>query len=542
MKLDEYRSKRFLIVDNYKTFAETLKQMIITRGAQRIDICHQGKEAVARCKANKYHVILMGYDLGDGQQNGQQALEELRTNGLLSRESIFILITGEVTQEMVLCALEHKPDSYLTKPFTQRDLINRIESSYAKKMSMAKVYQAMDSKQYHEVIKLCDHHIDNQSPYSSECLGIKSRQLYELGRYKDALEIYESKKADVNCQWALMGIGKIHFAKAEYRQAKLTFQQVIKRSRLYLAAYDWLAKTHEAMEEFEQAEHTLSTALKLSPRSIKRTIQLGELCEQSQNFEMATQAYQRTMTLAQNSVHNTANNHLNLARALSEQALQISDKTQQSRLQQEALEQLENVRTKFKTTDAMVESALASARIFNSQGNDKRCSQALAAAEKVWNESRAPLTADNKLAFAKTYAELGHTFKAENILEQLVIENTDDDEFLAKIDQIVENPISKKGKEIAQKAIKTGIGFYNKQDYAAAIKEFNSAIRLYPKHLGIKLNLIQALLLSYQENPATKDAYERGLKHLNQLGNMSPEHEQYQRYVKIKAKFDQVKL
>ena len=38
------------------------------------------------------------------------------------------MITGEISQAMVLAALEHKPDDYLTKPYSQKDLATRLKT------------------------------------------------------------------------------------------------------------------------------------------------------------------------------------------------------------------------------------------------------------------------------------------------------------------------------------------------------------------------------------------------------------------------------
>ena len=93
----------------------------------KVDTCHHAPDVVSLCESIEYDVILLGYDLGSDKKNGQQLLEELRSKKLISRQCTIVMITAEVSQAMVLAALEHKPDDYLAKPYSLNDLSTRLK-------------------------------------------------------------------------------------------------------------------------------------------------------------------------------------------------------------------------------------------------------------------------------------------------------------------------------------------------------------------------------------------------------------------------------
>ena len=123
-----YANQKVLIVDDFPEFRMSLKNIMQQLGATDIDIAPDGKTAVNSCRKKSYDIILSDYSLGEGK-DGQQVLEELIISDLLKPTTVFIMVTAENTTEMVMAAIEHTPDSYLTKPFTEDDLKTRLDLS-----------------------------------------------------------------------------------------------------------------------------------------------------------------------------------------------------------------------------------------------------------------------------------------------------------------------------------------------------------------------------------------------------------------------------
>ena len=127
-----YSNMRFLVVDDFSDFRSSVKGMLGQMAAQHIDIAANGEEALSLCRKTRYDVILHDYNLGEGK-NGQQVLEELHHEKLISPHCIFVMVTAESSQAMVMAALEFEPDAYLTKPFNRASLQQRLDKLVERK-------------------------------------------------------------------------------------------------------------------------------------------------------------------------------------------------------------------------------------------------------------------------------------------------------------------------------------------------------------------------------------------------------------------------
>jgi len=150
----DYSNKRFLIVDDFSDFRNSVKAMLRDMGAREVDTADRGEEALSLCRNKRYDIILHDYNLGSGK-NGQQVLEELIAGKLISHQCIFVMVTAESSQAMVLSALEHEPDAYLTKPFNRASLDQRLDKLVERKTALKSVLQALDKQDPAAVLSAC---------------------------------------------------------------------------------------------------------------------------------------------------------------------------------------------------------------------------------------------------------------------------------------------------------------------------------------------------------------------------------------------------
>src|SRR5690554_5514863 len=90
----------FLIVDDFENFRLSMRQMLRSCGADKIELVGHATPAIQYCTYNHVDVVLCDFNLGEGK-NGQHILEELRHKKLLSRSSLFLMVTAETSKEMV---------------------------------------------------------------------------------------------------------------------------------------------------------------------------------------------------------------------------------------------------------------------------------------------------------------------------------------------------------------------------------------------------------------------------------------------------------
>ncbi len=88
-----------------------------------VDSAKDGREGLALAKANSYDVILVDWMLP--YKSGIELVTEFRKLGM---QSILMMLTAKDDENDILEAFEAGIDDYLTKPFSPRELIARINA------------------------------------------------------------------------------------------------------------------------------------------------------------------------------------------------------------------------------------------------------------------------------------------------------------------------------------------------------------------------------------------------------------------------------
>lgn len=526
-----YKNLRFLIVDNIKPSHDILKQFALRLTDQQVDSTHYAQDVSAICQEKQYDVILLGYDLGDRQKNGQQILEELRVNNYISRHCVVILITAEVSQAMVLAALEHKPDDYLCKPYSLNELDKRLSKCLKKKQLMSPIYQALDLGDPNLVIEFCDKALASNTPYATECQGIKSRQLFELKQFNKAKKIYTEFQSAANCQWANIGLGKVALHENKLINAEQIFKNLIKKYPMYLSSYDWLAITYQEQLNFLFAEEVLEQALNLSPRSIIRLKKYAKLCLNNHHFDKATFAYDQTYKLANNSIHHAPENAIMFAKALVEYtpSLALSDA---KKWKTKACGYFQQSNRDFRDIDLKIQSHLLSACLHEITRDTALAKENIVQGEKLLAKEQANLSAETLKDISNTLIKLNRHGPASQIL--IASQNA------TSTQTSEQDESSSHARRKAQEAIEKSQLLYEKQEYSLAINKLVEAQKLYPKHIGIKLNLLQALLLSYEDDNNNLVHYSSATKLIKDLSNADLNNSDDNRLKKMQKKYMQL--
>jgi DNA-binding response OmpR family regulator len=488
MTKSNYQNMRFLIVDNVKPSQDILKQFVMRSTTRQVDSTHYAQDVTSLCQQKNYDVILLGYDLGDNQKNGQQLLEELRVNKYINRHCIVILITAEVSQYMVLAALEHKPDHYLCKPYSLNELDKRLKSCLHKKKAMARIYQGLDDNNAELVINRCKHALSINIPYKTECLGIISRQYFELQQFDEAKMIYLEHQNSANCQWATIGLGKVALHEKKFNQAEKLFKQLISKFPFYLSSYDWLSVTYE--EQFHKilAEEILEQALLLSPRSLTRLKKYANLCIHNEHFDKATAAYESNYKLAHNSIHHCADNTIKYVQALIEHAPSLS-LVGARKVNIKAFSFLKQMTRDFKDSDIKVQSHFLGACLFEITKDRDLANAEILKGEKLLAIEQGNISQDKLIDISLILKKLNKN----NLAAQLLVTSEE-----SQLDEN-SNYSSLNLKDKAQADIELGLTLYAQKKYPEAIGKLQDASKMFPKHVGIKLNLLQVLLVSYEK-------------------------------------------
>ncbi|NVK36547.1 MAG: response regulator [Gammaproteobacteria bacterium] len=532
MVTDDYRDKRFLIVDDFESFQLILKRLLHSLNAKNIDTAVNATKALALCEENQYDVIFCDFDLGKGQ-NGLQLMEELRHKNLLGSGTIFIIVTADSSRDAVIGSLEYKPDAYMNKPISSAELQARLIKSLKQKNELSDISKAIDLKKFDVAIQLCDQMISNNSRHKSWCLKTKGQLLIDLKKWKEAEALFKEVLDNRPLFWAQLGYADVLAATDRHKDALIAYQLAYQENSSSLEAYEGAARMLINLGNPQEAQKILEEISHISSRSVSRQKLLADVSKINGDFDTAAKASRKVVRLAENSIHKSAENELELADNLTEAALHSNDKKQVKAYAKEALSTLHQTHKENSDLDIKLQSKLIESRAYTSIDENEKAQKSLEVAEARLKKSGSIANLKTQLELVKSYLQTGHKDKANSLLAQLADEYKDNPEISQKLDRITDEPVSSIGKKEVVKVNKEGIQMFEAGNYLEAVQCFLRATKNFPRHIGIRLNIIQALIFQMKKTGLTNEIIQQCHQHFNIVKGISKDHPQYKRYVSI---------
>lgn len=114
--------KKILIIEDEENIAELIK-ISLADHQYEISIKHNGLEGFELAKKGEFHAIIL--DIMLPEMNGVEICRQLRA---LKITSVVIMLTAKSTEIDKILALEIGADDYITKPFSPRELLARVNA------------------------------------------------------------------------------------------------------------------------------------------------------------------------------------------------------------------------------------------------------------------------------------------------------------------------------------------------------------------------------------------------------------------------------
>ncbi len=491
MKLN-LKDKNILLVEDHSVIREAMKHMLFGLEARHIVDSSSGATAVTLMKDTPFDIVICDYYLGSGK-NGQQLLEEVRFSKLLPVNAIFIMVTVEQQQSIVLSALDNKPDDYLAKPFNAQQLLSRLERCFTRKQYFSPIEQHIHNGNPFLAIKHCEKLLDEGDKNRRlQLLKIRAELAIETGDLETAQNIYQKILKERDLPWARLGLGIIAFMHNRYEQAIGYFQQLIELYPAMLDAYDWLSKTHETTDNTLLALETIETAVNLAPQAILRQQKLALLATKAENLDTAKKAYKSAIKLGKNSVHKASNDLTGLA--------DIYVKTNALNLVQPLLDELQQKFTN--EPEAEMHSALLSMELYKKTDHGLLAKQAYENAVNLNAEFGRLTSKELRLQLVEACFTYKDVPIAESILDDLVKSNIDDKHFIDEIKQLCnivghENYVVTLIQNTKQELINinnTGVHLFKQGNTKAALASFEKAEKIMPNNKTIVLNMAKIMI------------------------------------------------
>lgn len=511
--------KKVLIIDDFAQMRSTLKQMLQSIRIADIDMAANGKEALELLARRAYDIVLCDYNLGEGK-DGQQVLEEAKLRKLIRYSTIFVMITAENTMEMVMGAMEYKPDDYLTKPFNKELLRSRLEKLFIRKGDLEQIERAIQKREYRRAIELCDERIAKKPKNLSEFLKLKAHICLTIGDYEEAEAVARRVLAVRDVPWAMLVLGQVRFDAGNYIEAKDIFQEVVDKHRTNTEAYDWLSRTLTKLGENAQAQEILATAAKLSPKAILRQQALGDLAVKNNDLEIAERAYRKAVTLGRDSVYKAPNHYTKLAKVLSKGGAG-----------RDAIKTLDAARKEFRgDQNAMLETTLAEGLVLKEQNRENDANSAFEEASKLFDSVGAAAGSELTMEMAKTCFLFGDKERGMRLMEDVVRNHHEDESVRQEAQQAFEAAgLGEEGKQVIATTTKEvvhlnnrGVNLVKQGKLEAAIELFEEAVSNMPNNRTVNLNAAQALLLFMQKKGKEDRHLYRVRQYLDQVKKVDP--------------------
>ena len=536
MAPSDYKQLKVLVLDDFKQFLDTVRRMLEEIGIRKIDLVANSEQAAKLCESTQYDIIFCDYNLGKGKRNGFQFLELLRSKGVSRYKTIFIMVTAEVAKEMVMATYDIAPDAYITKPFNFVILKQRLDKLLAKSRTLKPIFSAIDQEDTASAIEICEAQILTNGRYGGDIkktlVGLY-QQSQQLDKAEELLkDILQNRQLD----WALVELGRIKFLQSDHFNAEKCLQTAIEVNKYCLHAYDLLAELYRTTDRKEESLKLQKEVTEISPLSIQRQNTLAEIAEENYDTKTAANAYLNCVRLATHSAHNIPDYYLNLGRTTA--SLIQEDKENGESFTHKALSALDQAEEQFRyNKNRHTQKTLIEAQIYAALDEKIKTREYLNHAEKELDRDDANFSLQTQIDWLDALYASGRSDKAKEVLDRLLVEYKDDQAALKRLDKFLEEPASKENREEVAKLNRKGIQFYQEKHYNDSIQLLQRAKRQFPKHMGIQLNLVQALLSSIEEAPHNFEHIETCEKTLNAVSKLiQVNHNQFPRFSSLTAK------
>jgi CheY-like chemotaxis protein len=243
-----------------------------------------------------YDIVVCESDFPEGEDSGQELLDELRREQLLPYSTVFIMLTAEASYAKVAEAAETALDGFLIKPFNLNALAERIHTARHRKKILGPIFEAIEARDFEKGAKLCLQRFESKQEFWLFAARIGAELLLRLGRHDDARTLYEAIIAAKTLPWAKLGVGRVELESGQLAQARRTLEALVGEQPGFADSYDVLGRVHLEQGDLAAALATYRQAADLTPGCLMRLQRAGTLSFYAGDREAALKSLDRAVT------------------------------------------------------------------------------------------------------------------------------------------------------------------------------------------------------------------------------------------------------
>jgi DNA-binding response OmpR family regulator len=510
---------RSLVVDDMATMRQNIRVQLGQLGIPHVDQAATPDEAISYVRRHSYDVIICDYNL-NRETNGQQLLEFLRSQNLLTSATMFIMVTAETSYDLVASAAEFQPDAYMVKPLTGGKLLERIERLLDKQNALRPIVGRLNLKDIAGAVAECDRVMQAEPKWAFDALRMKGQALLDLGKPEEARLVYEKVLAvRDDIVWARMGIARCHHMAGELDQAKTAVLALLEGNAKYVVAYDLLARVAEAQGNEQEALEALNRSYEVVP-SARRSRMVGDVAYRTGDLELARNAFDRALRHTKGSHTAQPSDLLSLAQVHVDggdaaQALQLLAGAPKHYAESDA----------FSATQAAVQ-----AQAHFSLGDFEAAEYAYNRAKSLTDTTRADASV---LALAKAAFTIGREAEGADMLSKAVMADHENTRLVSLARKVLKDT----GKEALAAGIVDGAmqrvnaivadanALMRKAQFDESLAKLDEALKSMPENTGVLLAAAQLHLLWMSQKGLNLDYVARVNNYLAKLDVLMPGNE-----------------
>lgn len=531
-----------LVVEQQSLAQSHIKYSLQHLGFERIDFVDRAHLAVESIKKREYQLILCAYELNKGA-DGFQLFERLHAQSLLKPGTCFVFMSSDNDLQLSHSIIELGPDDFLLKPFTAKELEQRLKKVLFKKVALSEVFNSMADKDLGSaLLKLNTFISKNEFPnWRSYLMKLKGELLKEQLNWQESATFYKSVLTVKPFQWAQLGLVESHLHLNQFTEAQQLLSELIDARATRLPALELMSELCELNDQFDEALHHLKQATELAPRNIERQQHLYNLARVTYDFESQYQSSNSIVRNLRNSVYETPDAYLTAVRANVDYGLTSFNETEVTRLAQQSQHILDNLKKKFPKQELSDQIGVATARIHFLK-NEPSKAKKIIEAQLQDNEVTDISNLEDALDLAKALHELGFHKDSEMMFEHIAEASQQSPNLLFSKFIGAEKQLREDIKSSPKQLNNDAVGYYTRGNLKEALTAFGNAFKVMPKNPSIALNLLQTMSESQFLDFASPDVTDLLDQCQATIDGAKLNDEQAERYKKLKQKLQEERI
>jgi len=254
------REIKIAVVEDNGMARLNLRNHLMEMGFNDISCYSHGRELVKGMKNKHFELILMDYHLGNNK-NGVEVIQDINKADMLEHKTCLIFITSDRLPLIIGQIVDVHPDDLVVKPYTIRILEKTILNCLKINSYCQPILHLMDQQRWQVALTELEALIESDVlPRSKTTLiKLKARLLLKLGKFHNAIELYESVLArSNNVIWAKWGVIHAQFLAGEADISEEILREMLGAHLTNDKACEWLARISVGRKEYVKAEEYIS--------------------------------------------------------------------------------------------------------------------------------------------------------------------------------------------------------------------------------------------------------------------------------------------